>query len=193
VRFAYDNSRQLQKNNQVLRRRCPHVRTGIRQTTTPSSDTSGPVITCFNCGSKSHIASSCTKSRIKKGACYQYGSITHQRSKCPDLGRTATRQVISKRDTAAENETGMMNVTSKQPDLYQNHPGPYKATCVCNFPVDPDTLCGITSVAIINTCSPISKLKRELLPGNSDIIKPLENDCIFSGINGTKLEFVWYF
>jgi len=36
-------------------------------------------------------------------------------------------------------------------------------------------------------------MKRELLPSNFDVIKPLEDDCIFSGINGTKLELLGIF
>jgi len=55
------------------------------------------------------------------------------------------------------------------------------------------TSCGITFTAIIDTGSPISLLKRELLPYNYDIIKPLENDCNFSGINGTKLKLLGIF
>jgi hypothetical protein len=41
--------------------------------------------------------------------------------------------------------------------------------------------------------SPISLLKRELLPNNPDVIKPLGNSCNFSGINGTKLELLGIF
>ncbi|KAL4092127.1 hypothetical protein QTP88_026686 [Uroleucon formosanum] len=86
-----------------------------------------------------------------------------------------------------------MNVNYERPESTQDHPGPYKVVCECNFPVDPDTLCGITFVAIIDTGSPISLLKRELLPNNSDVIKPLDNSCNFSGINGTKLELLGIF
>lgn len=86
-----------------------------------------------------------------------------------------------------------MNVNYERPSSAQDHPGPYEVTCECNFPVDPDTSCGITFVAIIDTGSPISLLKRELLPYNSDVIKPLGNDCKFSGINGAKLEIIGIF
>lgn len=87
----------------------------------------------------------------------------------------------------------MMNVNYERPSSAQDHPGPYEVTCECNFPVDPNTSCRITLVAIIDTGSPISLLKHELLSYNSDVIKPVGNDCKFSGINGTKLETIGIF
>lgn len=168
--------------------------TNTRQTATSNSIVGGPVRICFNCGSKSHIASSCTKPRIEKGACYQCGSTTHQRSKCPSLVRTTKKQEETSKDGATnDGESRVMNVNYERPKSTQNHPGPYEVICECNFPVDPDTLCGITFVAIIDTGSPISLLKRELLPNNPDVIKPLDNSCNFSGINGTKLELLGIF
>lgn len=53
------------------------TRLNINSNTTSKS---GPTKNCFNYGSKFHIAPACPKPRIKKGACYQYGSTTHQRS-----------------------------------------------------------------------------------------------------------------
>ncbi|KAL4123256.1 hypothetical protein QTP88_015463 [Uroleucon formosanum] len=168
--------------------------TDTRQTATSNSIACGPVRICFNCGSKSHIASSCTKPRIEKGACYQCGSTTHQRSKCPSLVHTTKRQEEMSKDGATnDGESRVMNVNYERPESTQDRPGPYKVVCECNFPVDPDTLCGITFVAIIDTGSLISLLKRELLPNNSDVIKPLDNSCNFSGINGTKLELLGIF
>lgn len=58
---------------------------------------------------------------------------------------------------------------------------------------DTDTWCGIPFVAIIDTGSPISLMKRELIPDNVKIIKPLDKNCIFSGINGTKLDLLGMF
>ena len=169
--------------------------TGTRQTTAPSSNAGEPVKICFNCGSKSHIASSCTKPRIEKGACYQCGSTTHQRSKCPSLTRTTStkREDALKGGTTTEGDSGVMNVNQVRQEPDQDHPRPYEVVCECSFSVDQDTSCGITFAAIIDTGSPISLLKRELLPYNYDVIKPLENDCNFSGINGTKLELLGIF
>ncbi|KAL4089251.1 hypothetical protein QTP88_024309 [Uroleucon formosanum] len=168
--------------------------TDTRQTATSNSIACGPVRIYFNCDSKSHIASSCSKPRIEKGACYQCGTTTHQRSKCPSLVRTTKRQEETSKDGATnDGESRVMNVNYERPESTQDHPGPYKVVCECNFPIDPDTLCGITFVAIIDTGSPISLLKRELLPNNSDVIKPLDNSCNFSGINGTKLELLGIF
>lgn len=48
-------------------------------------------------------------------------------------------------------------------------------------------------MAIIGTGSPISLVKRELIPDNIKVIKSLDKDCIFSGINGTKLELLGMF
>jgi len=169
---------------------------GTRQTTAPSSNAGGPVKICFNCGSKSHIASSCTKPRIEKGACYQCGSTTgHQRSKCPSLTRTTStkHEDALKGGKTTERDSRDMNVNQKRPKPDQDHPRPYEVVCECRFPVDQDTSCGITFAAIIDTGNPISLLKRELLPYNYDVIKLLENDCNFSGINGTKLELLGIF
>jgi len=94
--------------------------------------------------------------------------------------------------TATEGDSGV-NVNQERPKPDQDHPRLYEVVCECSFPVDPDASCGITFAAIIDTGSPISLLKRELLPYNYDVIKPLENDCNFSGINGTKLELLGIF
>lgn len=48
-------------------------------------------------------------------------------------------------------------------------------------------------MAIIDTGSPISLVKRELIPNNVNVIKPLDKNCIFSGINGTKLDLLGIF
>lgn len=167
--------------------------TGTRQATIPNPSTGGPVKICFNCGSKSHIASACTKPRIEKGACYQCGSTTHQRSKCPIRTTSAKHEDTSKGGSTSEGDSRVMNVNCERPNSVQGHPRPYEVVCECSFPVDQETSCGITFTATIDTGSPISLLKRELLPFNYDVIKPLVNDCNFSGINGTKLELLGVF
>lgn len=106
---------------------------------------------------------------------------------------TKKQEETSKDGTTNEGESRVMNVNYERPKSTQDHPGPYEVTCECNVSVDQDTLCGITFVAIIDTGSPISLLKRELLPYNPDVIKPLDNSCNFSGINGTKLELLGIF
>jgi len=87
-----------------------------------------------------------------------------------------------------ENESRIMNVTSNQSKASHNHPEPYEVSCSCNVPVDADTQCKITFVAIIDTGSPIGLVKRELIQNDVNVIKPLGKNCIFSGFNGTKLE-----
>jgi hypothetical protein len=86
-----------------------------------------------------------------------------------------------------------MNVTSNRSKAYNDYPEPYEVSCLCNVPVDAETLCEITFVAIMYTSSPISLLKRELIPNNLNVIKPLDKNCIFSGINGTKLDLLGMF
>jgi len=170
------------KEQQIPRTATFTCTTGTRQTTAPSSNAGGPVKICFNCGSKSHIALSCTKPRIEKGTCYQCGSTTHQRSKYPSLTRmTSTKREDALKGVTTEGNSGVMNVNQVRPEPDQDYPRPYEVVCECSFSVDQDTSCGITFAAIIDTGSPISLLKRELLPYNYDVIKPLENDCNFSG------------
>lgn len=70
------------------------------------------------------------------------------------------------------------------------HPRTYEVTCSCDIPVAENILCKIKFVEVINTGSPISLLKRELIPDSFVVIKPLSKNCFFSGINGTKLELI---
>lgn len=135
-----------------------------------------------------------TKPCIEKGACYQCGSTAHQRLKCPDFLRTKTKQEEPSNCIATtEEKSSVINVNYERPSSNQDHPGSYEATCECTFSVDPETSYGITFVPIIDTDNPISLLKRELLPHNYDIIKPLRSNCIFFGINGTKIELLGIF
>lgn len=141
---------------------------------------------CFNCGSTSHIASACIKPRIAKGACYECGSTTHQRPKCPKLMQPTTPTL--KKGPTTENESKVMNVQSNF-----NHTSPYEVTCTYEIPVDEDTKCSTTFMAIIDTGSPINLLKCELLPNNVNVIKPVGTDDNFAGINGAKLELLGTF
>ena len=142
---------------------------------------------CFNCGSTSHIASACIKPRIAKGACYECGSTTHQRPKCPKLMQPTTTPAL-KKGPITENESKVMNVQSNF-----NHTSPYEVTCTYEIPVDEDTKCSTTFMAIIDTGSPINLLKCELLPNNVNVIKPVGTDYNFAGINGAKLELLGTF
>ncbi|XP_025405786.1 uncharacterized protein LOC112680027 [Sipha flava] len=143
-----------------------------RQNTNSSINfVSGPTKRCFNCGAKSHIAPACPKPRIEKGACYQCGSTTHQRSKCPALNRYTTAKTVEVPSSKGvnENESRIMNVTSNRTKASHDHPEPYEVTCSCNVPVDADTQCDITFVAIIDTGSPISLVKHLLGMFKTDI------------------------
>jgi len=97
---------------------------------------------------------------------------------------------IPKREPKVETEAKVMNV-AVQPDF--NHSSPYEVTCTYDVPVDDNTQCSTTFTAIIDTGSPINLLKCELLPNNVNVIKPVETDYNFSGINGTKLEVLGTF
>lgn len=172
------------------------VRPEARQNTNPSTTSvSGPTKNCFNCGWKFHIAPACLKPRIEKGARYQCGFTSHQRSKCPALIRNTTAKIgeVPRNNGVNENDSRIMNVTTNRSKATHSHPGPYEVTCSCNVPVDADTQCGISFVVIIDTGSLISLLKRELIPNNVNVIKPLNKNCIFSGINDTKLDLLGMF
>jgi len=113
-----------------------------------------------------------------------YESTTHQRSKCPALNRYTTAKTVEVPSSKGvnENESRIMNVTSNRTKASHDHPEPYEVTCSCNVPVDADTQCEITFVAIIDTGSPISLVKRELIPNNINVIKPLDKNCILTCI-----------
>lgn len=86
-----------------------------------------------------------------------------------------------------------MNVTSNRSKDSHNHLESYEVTCLCKVPVNGNTQCGITFLVNINTGSPISYVNRELIPFNVNVTKPLDNNFIFSGINGTKLDLLEIF
>lgn len=111
------------------------------------------------------------------------------------MGNTSTTKSggSSKVDVRGGGESKVMNVTVERPGPLQNHPKPYEVTCQYEVPVEADASCEITFVAVIDTGSPISLLKCELIPNNVNVIKPLEKNCNFSGINNTKLEILGIF
>jgi len=85
-------------------------------------------------------------------------------------------------------------MNNERPRSDQVHLESYKIICDSNFFVDPDTSCGIThSLPLLRKeARPISLLKCESLPYNFEVIKSLEIDCIFSGINSIKLELYYF-
>ncbi|KAL4096991.1 hypothetical protein QTP88_021843 [Uroleucon formosanum] len=113
---------------------------------------------CFNCGSKTHLSPQCPKPKREKGACYECGSMAHQRGSCPVLMR-------GNDDGKKEKSAGLMSIdVVRDQDSPDECPAPYEVQCQLNVPVEESESCCVNVNAVVDTGSPISIIKSELVP-----------------------------
>jgi len=136
---------------------------------------------CFNYGAKSHLSSLCPKPKREKGACYECGSMAHQRGSCPTLMR-------GNDDGKKEKSAGVMSIdVVRDEDPPDEYPAPYEVRCQFNIPVEESESCRIDVNAVVDTGSPISIIKSELVPSTLYTTQMVSKNH-FCGINGVKLD-----
>lgn len=141
---------------------------------------------CFNCGSKTHLSPQCPKPKREKGACYECGSMAHQRGSCPVLMR-------GNDDEKKEKSAGLMNIdVVRDQDSPDECPAPYEVQCQFNVPVEESESCCVNVNAVVDTGSPISIIKSELVPNILCTTQTVSKKH-FCGINGAKLDILGIF
>lgn len=113
---------------------------------------------CINCGSKTHLSPQCPKPKRERGACYECGSMANQRGSCLVFMR-------GNYDGKGYKSAGLMSIDvvldQDSPDEY---PVPYEVQCQFNVPVEESESCCVNVNAVVDTGSPISIIKSELVP-----------------------------
>ncbi|XP_008179909.1 uncharacterized protein LOC103308399 [Acyrthosiphon pisum] len=141
---------------------------------------------CFNCGSKTHLSPQCPKPKREKGACYECGSMAHQRGSCPVLMR-------GNDDEKKEKSAGLMSIdVVRDQDSPDECPAPYEVQCQFNVPVEESESCCVNVNAVVDTGSPISIIKSELVPTILYTTQTVSKKH-FCGINGAKLDILGIF
>jgi len=136
---------------------------------------------CFNCGAKTHLSPQCPKPKREKGVCYECGSMAHQRGSCPALMR-------GNDDGKKEKSAGLMSIdVVRDEDPPDEYPAPYEVRCQFNVPVEESESCCINVNAVVDTGSPISIIKSELVPFTLYTTRTVSKNH-FCGINGAKLD-----
>jgi len=136
---------------------------------------------CFNCGAKIHLSSQCPKPKREKGACYECGSMAHQRGSCPALIR-------GNDDGKKENSVGLMSIdVIRDQDPPDKYPAPYEVRCQFNVPVEESESLAAFVNAVVDTGSPISIIKSELVPSILYTTQTVSKNH-FCDINGAKLD-----
>lgn len=140
---------------------------------------------CFNCGAKTHLSPQCPKPKREKGACYECGSLTHQRGSCPAL--------MQGNDGKQGKSAGLMSIdVVRDQDPPDEYPAPYEVQCQFNVPVEESEYCCINVNAVVDTGSPISIIKSELVPSILYTTQTVSKNN-FCGINGAKLDICGVF
>lgn len=136
---------------------------------------------CFNCGAKTHLSPQCPKPKREKGACYECGSMAHQRGSCPALMR-------GNDDGKKDKSAGLMSIdVVRDQDPPDEYPVPYEVRCQFDVPVEESESCCIIVNAVVDTGSPISIIKSELVPSILYTTQTVSKNH-FCGINGAKLD-----
>lgn len=136
---------------------------------------------CFNCGARTYLSPQCPKPKRVKGACYECGSMAHQRGSCPALMRGSD-------DGKKGKSAGLMNIdVVRGQDPPDEYPAPYEVQCQFNVPVEESESCCINVNAVVDTGSPISIIKSELVPSILYTSQSVSQNN-FCGINGVKLD-----
>lgn len=118
-------------------RRAPFVQHQDRQPRSPAPPR------CYNCNEVGHIISSCPKPRRDRGTCYQCGSKDHLKRDCPQRKSTpdSTTMVVDKTSSSSS---------------------PYEVPVKFIFN-DNNMSCTVSTIAILDTGSPISLVKSKIL------------------------------
>jgi len=126
---------------------------------------------CYNCGSFEHISPACTKPKRPKGTCFKCGSSDHQISQCP----SNHLQADSQHQQAPSNSAMVLQQSDVVTPAY-----------VINIDIKYDNTLLSNILAVVDTGSPISLIREQLLPKHTDIVtNPINSGIV--GINGSEL------
>ncbi|XP_022160829.1 uncharacterized protein LOC111026944 [Myzus persicae] len=126
---------------------------------------------CYNCGSFEHISPACTKPKRPKGSCFKCGSADHQISQCPSDQGPANIQ-----HQQAPNDSAMV---LQQSDVVT-------PAYIINIDVKFNNSLLSNILAVVDTGSPISLIREQVLPELTEIVTSPTNSGIV-GINGSEL------
>lgn len=144
--------------------------TRLRQREASGPNTSSTEVRCYNCNTIGHFRNQCPNPPRLRGSCYVCGSQDHQRRTCP--------QVKSEPEPAASTQESNSSTMLVEDSLIL--PKAYR------IPVTFPTL-GVNSKAIIDTGSPISMIREDIVP----LMHMSESTCLgenLRGINNTRLD-----
>jgi len=131
----------------------------------PSASPIVSVTRCYNCSSYGHYASSCTKPKREPGSCFKCGSTSHQLRGCPSAG-TNNKEDVALVQSPSE------NVNSA-----------YTIKLDIKFPSNEI----VNVLAIVDTGSPVSLLRKNIVPLWSPPQVPPTLSSGLVGINGSEL------
>lgn len=140
----------------------------------PSSGTTfskAKYIRCYNCAEVGHVATHCTKKKRKAGSCFHCGSTEHQLP-CPNKEERRGSGNGRNREEPDSTTSAM---------LIEDLPKPYVVDIYFEK-------LRFTSEAVIDTGSPISLIKEDLVL--KSLIRPYSANSSLSGINKSKLEIL---
>ncbi|CAI6358140.1 unnamed protein product [Macrosiphum euphorbiae] len=123
---------------------------------------------CYNCGSFEHISPACTKPKRPKGSCFKCGSADHQINQCSSDQFPADSQ----HQQAPSNSAMVLQQSDVVTPAY-----------VINIDVKFNNSLLSNILAVVDTGSPISLIREQVLPEHTKIV----TSPINSGIVGSEL------
>ena len=156
--------RQLSQKSQVNKTSVSTTPTSKPSPSVNPVNPSASTIRCFNCSSHGHYAASCPKPKREPGSCFKCGSTLHQLRGCPSAGTNKKEALVL--------QSPSENVKSA-----------YTIKLAVKFPSDKV----VNVLAIVDTGSPISLIKQNIVPSWSPPQVPPLAPSGLVGINGSEL------
>lgn len=129
-----------------------------------STNPAASTVRCFNCSSYGHFAVSCPKPKREPGSCFKCGSTSHRLRGC--------LSAVTNNKEALVLQSPLENVNSA-----------YSIKLAVKFPSDKV----VNVLAIVDTGSPISLIKQNIVPSWSPPQVPPKASSGLVGINGSEL------
>ncbi|XP_076288208.1 uncharacterized protein LOC143212853 [Lasioglossum baleicum] len=157
---------------------------------TPRDSTQEKVVRCFNCNESGHWKKDCTKPRREWGSCFRCGEKSHRAKDCPlqTLPAQSRRQQQTPISTTVSTTQPGTTTHLVQPLSPQT---PFSVPITCTAQDNGGATTCVSTVAIIDSGSPVSLIRRDALPSGFYFKPPVNNT--FYGVNYSPVNVVGAF
>ncbi|CAK9796129.1 Zinc finger protein GIS2 [Anthophora plagiata] len=140
---------------------------------------------CFNCNETGHWKKDCTKTRREWGSCFTCGGKTYRAKDCPQ--QASRMQAGQQRQVSTLAPASTLAPGTSTHLVQPGHPEtPFVVPLTCTVQDSNEVTTQIAITAIIDSGSPVSLIKRGILPPKFNFTRPENNR--FYGVNHSPVE-----